>query len=113
MSYHGSMLETALVNDNYRQVIVTGKHIQLVAMSIKPGEDTGEQGHQGSMAIFFVAGEGKGTIDNETFDVAAGDDAVVTGGSNYHFKATGSEPLKFLVVLAPPKFKEGLTQQTK
>ncbi|MFC1662791.1 cupin domain-containing protein [Patescibacteria group bacterium] len=113
MAYHGSMLETAMVNENYRQVITTGKYIQLVAMSLKPGEDTGEQTHDGGVAFFFVAGEGNGHIDNDTFEVAAGDDAVITTGSRYRFKAEGSEPLKFLVVYAPPKYEDSLVQKSK
>lgn len=107
------MLETAMANENYRHVIVTGDQLQLVAMSLKPGETTGEQSHHGGMAVFVVAGEGQGTIDGETFNVAAGDDAVVTTGSTYSFKGSGDEPLKFLVVYAPPKFPDGLSQQTK
>lgn len=113
MSYHGSMLETAMANENYRQAIVTGEQMQLVVMSIKPGEDTGEQHHEGGMAFFFVAGEGQGNIDGEVFEVAAGDDAVVTKDSAYSFKATGSEPLKFLVVYSPPKFPKDLVQEIK
>lgn len=110
MSYHGSMLETALINENYRQVIVTGQHMQLVAMSLKPGQDTGQHRDNVTAAFFFVAGEGKGIIDSEEFDVAAGDDAVVTAGSSYVFKNAGTEPLKLLVVYSPPQFPEDTSE---
>ena len=48
-------------NTNFRKVVYTGNHLQLVVMSLKPGEDIGEEVHP-KVDQFFRVEEGKGKV---------------------------------------------------
>ncbi len=46
-------------NEFFRQTIVTGEHAQLVVMTIQPGEEIGEETHEGDQILHFVKGNGE------------------------------------------------------
>ena len=43
--YIGSIETETLMNDSFRQVLVTGRHAQLVVMWLQPGEEIGKDMH--------------------------------------------------------------------
>lgn len=114
MSYHANIIESAKENGNFRRVVFTGKHSQLVVMSIPPGGEIGEETHKHvEQTLFFLSGIGEGMLNGETFAIGAGDVAVVTPGTRHNFRNTGSEDLKVYTVYAPPNHIDGTVHRTK
>ena len=109
----GSYDERARQNEQFRQVLETGEHAQLVVMTLKPGEEIGEETHQGDQILFFVEGEGEAVIEGESSPVRAGDYVFVPAGTLHNFVNTGSEPLRLLTTYAPPEHPDGTVHRTK
>ena len=106
-------LELARDNDAFRHEIVTGENSQLVAMTIPPGEEIGEEAHEGDQLLLFIAGNGEALLDGETSSVHADQLVFVPAGQRHNFRNTGSEPLRLLTVYAPPEHEAGTVHETK
>lgn len=114
MSYHSHLHEQTSSNSDFRRVLFTGKHSQLVIMSIPPGGEVGEETHDHvEQTLFFQSGMGEGMLNDETFPIGPGDVTVVTPGTKHNFKNTGSEPLQIFTVYAPPNHIDGRIHHTK
>lgn len=102
-------------NDNFRKVIYTGKHSQLVLMSLAPGEDIGEEVHADNDQFFRVdAGVGQVIIDGNTTDIADGTAVVVPAGAQHNVINTSeTESLKLYTIYSPPHHKDGIVRATK
>ncbi len=113
-SYYGQIEKETLENANFRKVIFTGKHSQLVLMSLKAGEEIGEEVHNYVDQFFrFEQGQGKVVIDDNQFDVADGDAVVVPAGSRHNVINTGAEDLKLYTVYSPSNHPAGTVHATK
>lgn len=101
-------------NTNFRKVLVTGKHSQIVAMSIPVGGDIGEEVHPDTDQILtFVDGEGEAILNGETRSVEKHDVVFVPAGTKHNFKNTGDEDLKLFTVYAPAEHADGTIHKTK
>ena len=101
-------------NDDFRRVLYTGQHLQLVLMTLQPGEEIGEEVHA-DRDQFFRIEEGQGVIDidgraNEVEDDIA---VIVPAGARHNVRNTGEEPLHFYTIYGPPEHKDGIVQATK
>jgi mannose-6-phosphate isomerase-like protein (cupin superfamily) len=105
----------ALKNKNFRKVIYSGKHIQVVLMSLNPGEDIGLETHVSTDQFFrFEGGQGKCIIDGNEYMVENGDAIVVPAGSKHNVINTDPiKGLKLYTIYAPPQHKDGLINTTK
>jgi mannose-6-phosphate isomerase-like protein (cupin superfamily) len=101
-------------NRDFRRVLYTGPHIQLVLMSLQPGEDIGEEVHSDTDQFFRVE-EGKGTvwIDGKKTDIESEFAVVVPAGARHNIRNTGEKPLKLYTLYAPPHHADGTIQATK
>lgn len=109
-------IESLTENDsNFRQVLYTAKHIQLVLMSLKPKEDIGMEVHQESDQFFrFEKGQGKVEIDGNEYVVAAGDAVIVPAGAKHNIVNTSeTEALKMYTIYSPPHHRDGVIHATK
>ncbi len=114
MSYRTNIVQATADNQNFRQVLFTGKKSQLVVMSIPPGGEIGEETHAHvEQTLYFQSGRGEGMLNDETFAIGPGDVVVVTPGTKHNFKNTGDEPLKVATVYAPPNHIDGRIHKTK
>ncbi|MBN1779225.1 MAG: cupin domain-containing protein [Candidatus Buchananbacteria bacterium] len=114
MSYQENIIDKTQQNEYFRQVLFTGSKSQLVVMSIKSGEDIGQETHNHvEQVLFFLSGVGKAILDGEESEVKAGDVVVVTPGTEHNFVNTGSEPLKIYTIYCPPNHIEGRVHKTK
>lgn len=114
MSFHTDLARVVTENTDFRRVLFTGKKSQLVAMSIPPGGEIGEETHDHvEQTLSFQSGTGEGMLDGKTFPIVAGDVVVVTPGTRHNFKNTGSDPLKVATVYAPPNHIDGRVHHTK
>jgi mannose-6-phosphate isomerase-like protein (cupin superfamily) len=109
----GSYRDEALRNEAFRRTLETGEHAQLVAMTLRPGEEIGEETHEGDQILFFVEGEGEAVIEGESSPVGDGDYVFVPAGTLHNFVNTGSEQLRLLTTYAPPEHEAGTIHETK
>ena len=102
-------------NTDFRKVLYTGKHLQLVLMSLKPGEDIGEEIHSGNDQFFrFETGVGKCVIDKYEYAVTGGDVIVVPAGAKHNVINTDDETeLKMYTIYGPPNHHDGIILVTK
>lgn len=101
-------------NDNFRKVIFTAPHSQLVLMSLAPGEDIGMEVHHNVDQFFRVEmGQGKVVIDGQETPIADGSAIVVPAGSRHNVINTGNEPLKLYTIYSPPNHPHGTVHKTK
>lgn len=116
MKGYNSNIETAtLANTNFRQVLYTGKHMQLVLMSLKPHEEIGAETHKDNDQFFrFEGGTGKCVIDGNEYMVWNGDVIIIPAGALHNIINTGTATeLKMYTIYAPPHHKDGIIRATK
>lgn len=101
-------------NDDFRRVIYTGKHLQLVLMALRPGEEIGEEVHPDHDQFFRVEkGKGEVWIDGQRTRIASDDAIVVPAGAKHNVINTGKKPLKLYTIYGPPDHKDGIVRATK
>lgn len=101
-------------NDAFRREVVTGPHSQVVLMTIRPGEEIGEETHDDvDQTLVFVDGEGSAILEGEASPVRAGTLTFVPAGTKHNFVNTGSTPLRLYTVYAPPEHPAGTVHRTK
>ena len=106
--------QSALENNNFRKVLFTNKHSQVVLMSILPGEDIGREVHEVvDQVLVFVKGAGEAVVGGETHDIGVGDMFAVPAGTEHDFINTGDEVLKLFTVYSPPEHPDGVVHATK
>ena len=114
--YIGSIENATLKNRNFRQVLFTGKHSQLVVMCLQPGEELGDEMHA-KVDQFFRVEEGDAKFifsGKEEHLVHPGDAVVVPAGTVHNvINASGTKPLKLYTIYTPPQHPEGTVQRTK
>ncbi|GMW05261.1 MAG: hypothetical protein AMXMBFR8_00580 [Nevskiales bacterium] len=102
-------------NDNFRKVLYTGKHLQLVLMSLKPKEEIGlETHHENDQFFRFDAGNGRVEIDGNRYNVSDGDVVVVPAGAKHNvINTSATEDLKLYTIYTPPHHKDQIVRKTK
>lgn len=101
-------------NSNYRQVLYTGHHLQLVLMALKPGEAIGEETHKDRDQFFRVEeGEGEIVINGVSHRLTEGSAALVPAGARHNLRNVGKEPLKLYTLYGPPEHRRDVVQRTK
>ncbi|HNR52867.1 MAG TPA: cupin domain-containing protein [Candidatus Dojkabacteria bacterium] len=115
MGYIDNIEKETLENSNFRKVLFTGGHMQLVVMSLKPGEDIGEEVHNTVDQFFrFESGEGKVVMNGEESIVGAEMVAIVPAGTQHNIINTSeTEDLKLYTIYAPANHPEGTVHATK
>ena len=104
-----------LENDNYRKVLYTSKHSQLVLMSLKPKEEIGMEVHPDNDQFFrFEKGIGKCVIDGNEYEVKDGSAIVVPAGARHNIINTSNDAdLKLYTIYSPAHHKDGVVRATK
>jgi len=113
--YKGGIEKLTIENENFCQVLYTGKHSQLVLMSLKPGEEIGLETHPGNDQFFrFEKGSGKVIIDGTEYEVKDGDAVVVPSGAEHNIVNTSkTKDLKLYTIYSPAHHKDGIVRATK
>ena len=113
--YSGNIEQLTIENTNFRQVLYTGQHAQLVLMSLKPGEEIGEEIHGENDQFFrFEAGQGRVVIDDNKYRVGDGSAIIVPAGARHNVINTSeSEDLKLYTLYAPSHHKDGIVRATR
>lgn len=114
MGYHDDIVTLAQRNEYFRREVITGKHSQVVLMSIPPGEEIGEEVHEGvDQTLIFVSGAGQAILNGEKSPVTINSLYFVPAGTRHNFINTGSTPLKLYTVYAPPEHAPGTAFKTR
>lgn len=101
-------------NRDFRRVLYTGPHIQLVLMSLEPGEDIGDEVHSDTDQFFRVEeGEGEVWIDGRRTEIESELAIVIPAGARHNIKNTGEKSMKLYTLYAPPHHADGTIQATK
>jgi len=113
--YHSDIETETLNNTNFRKVLFTGAHCQLVVMSLLPAEDIGVEVHGNVDQFFrFESGEGKAILNGEEVLFKADDVVIVPAGTNHNIINTSStEPLKLYTIYSPANHPDGTVHTTK
>lgn len=116
MTYVNNIEKDTLENENFRKVLYTGKHSQLVVMSILPGEEIGNEVH-GNVDQFFriEQGEAKAILNNGANEYELKDDfaIIIPAGTWHNIINTGSEKLKLYTIYSPANHPDGTVHVTK
>ena len=110
---HYTIATVAEQSPDFRRVLWTGKHSQLVIMTIPPDGEIGEEVHEVDQILTFVSGAGKAIVSGRTRKVAQGDLVVVPAGHKHNFVNEGPNPLVLYTVYAPPEHSDGAVHRTK
>lgn len=113
MGYVVNLESKTLENVNFREVLFTAKHCQLVVMSIPVGEDIGEEVHTLDQFIRVEAGTAKAILDGVETDLSDGWAVVVPAGAKHNIINTGTDILKLYTVYSPPEHRDGTIHATK
>lgn len=113
--YIGKIEQLTLNNTAFRQVLFTGKHAQLVVMSLLPREEIGEEVHNAVDQFFRVeAGTAKVVMNGEESVVSDGDAFVVPAGMVHNvINVSADQTLKLYTIYSPPNHPDGTVHQTK
>lgn len=113
--YKANIEKDTVENENFRKVLYTGKHCQLVLMSLKPMEEIGMEVHTDNDQFFrFEKGNGKVFIDGNEYDVADGDAVVVPSGAEHNVvNVSDTEDLKLYTIYSPAHHQDGVVRLTK
>jgi len=113
--FKGNIEKAALENTDFRRVLYTSKHSQLVLMSLEPGEEIGMEVHTGNDQFFRIeGGHGKCIIDGNEYDIKDGDALLVpTGAKHTIINASVNEALKLYTIYSPAHHMDGIVRKSK
>ena len=111
---HFEIATVAAQSADFRRVLWTGTHTQLVIMTIPVGGEIGVETHnENDQILSFLSGSGEAVVDGETREVTAGDVVVVPAGAEHNFVNTGPNPLILSTVYGPPDHADGVVHHTR
>ncbi|MDP3957581.1 MAG: cupin domain-containing protein [bacterium] len=113
--YKGNIEQLTLENENFRKVLYTAEHLQLVLMALKPSEEIGLEVHEeGDQFFRFETGEGKVIINESEYLVGDGDSVIVPAGAKHNIiNVSATEVLKLYTIYAPPHHQDGMMRATR
>ena len=106
--------QIASENPDFRRVLWTGEHTQIVLMTVPVAGEIGDEVHQTTDQILtFVSGTGTADLAGKTYPIRAGDQCVVPAGTQHNFRNTGAEPLVLYTIYSPPEHAVDAAYPTK
>ncbi len=112
--YVTNIEKVSIENENFRKVLYTAKNSQLVVMSLKPGEDIGEEVHHLDQFIRCEQGEGKAVLDGVEHMVTDGTAVVVPAGAMHNIINTSADKyMKLYTIYSPANHRDGVLHKTK
>ena len=103
----------AISNKQFRKVLYTAQHCQLVVMALKPKEEIVAEDHKLDQFFRVEEGSGEAVLDSVRTAIRAGFAVVVPAGTNHNIINTGSVPMKLYTIYAPPNHRDGVVHHTR
>ena len=116
MSSYSTNIETkTLQNNDFREVLYTAPHSQLVVMTLQPGEDIGQETHDDRDQFIRVeAGQGEAILDGVRHTLNDGVAVVIPAGTEHNVINTSpTEPMHLYTIYSPPEHPDGTINRTK
>lgn len=112
--YYDNIEDATLRNDYYRNVVYTNDQIQIVLMSIEPGDEIGLERHQDTTQFFRIEkGVGMAQIGNTTYAISDGTALAVPPNTLHNIINASSKHLKLYTIYSPPVHKPGTKEFSK
>lgn len=113
--YIDNIEKVTVKNSDYRRAIYTGKHSQLVVMSLKPGEEISNEVHELDQFIRIEQGKAKVSLNNGDREQEIEDDwaIIVPAGCWHNIINIGENDLKLYTIYSPPEHQKDVLQPTK
>ncbi|MBU6366000.1 MAG: cupin domain-containing protein [Gemmatimonadetes bacterium] len=113
-AFADNLAHLAAGNQDYRRVLHTGPHQQLVLMTLQPGEEVGEEVHLGVDQLYRIElGNGEIVINGNVTPVSEGWAVVVPAGMRHNLRNTGTQRMRLTTLYAPPVHPAGTLHPTK
>jgi mannose-6-phosphate isomerase-like protein (cupin superfamily) len=110
----GDIEDLAEGNSDFRRVLYTGKHLQLVLMALRPGEEIGEEVHRDRDQFFRIEeGSGEVWIDGKRSEVNGDDAVLVPAGARHNVINTGAKAMRLYTLYGPPEHADGTVHEAK
>jgi mannose-6-phosphate isomerase-like protein (cupin superfamily) len=110
----GNIEDRTNANRDFRRVLYTGSHMQLVLMSLNPGEEIGEEVHEDTDQFFRVEdGKGEFVIDGRATPIESQSAMVIPAGARHNIRNTGQKGMKLYTLYAPPHHEDGTVHHTR
>ena len=103
----------AVRNTDFRRVLYTAKHCQLVLMALMPKEEIGAEVHKLDQFFRVEQGSGEAVLDGVRTEIRAGFAVLVPAGTNHNIINTGAAPMKLYTLYAPPNHRDGVVHHTR
>ena len=112
--YVGNIEQKTQENENFREVLFTAPHSQLVVMALQPGEEIGMEVHPNNDQFLRIeSGTGKAILNGEESVISDGFAIVVPAGTNHNIVNTGQGKMKLYTVYSPANHPPGTIHKTK
>lgn len=113
--FRSNIEKDTIKNKNFRKVLYTSAHSQLVLMSLKPKEEIGAETHAGNdQFVRFEGGKGRVEINDNKYMVKDGDAVVIPAGARHNvINTSATEELKIYTIYSPPHHKDQIVRKTK
>ena len=112
--YVDNIEQRTVENEDFRRVLYTGEHLQLVLMTLPPGCDIGEEVHEDRDQFFRIEeGEGEIRIDGAANRVEDDFAVIVPAGARHNVINTGDRPLRLYTIYGPPEHRDKIVHKTK
>lgn len=105
--------KASVENNNFRRVLYTAKNSQLVVMSLKPGEDIGEEVHDLDQFIRVEVGGGKAVLNNVEYKIEDGFAIVIPAGTKHNIINGAGGEMKLYTIYSPPNHRDAVAHTTK
>ncbi len=106
--------EKTLENENFREVLFTSQHCQLVLMSLKPHEEIGMEVHEiVDQFIRVEKGTGKAVLNGEEHTLSDGVALIIPAGVEHNIINTSEENMKLYTIYSPAHHKDQTVHKTK
>lgn len=112
-SYRANLFGEVMANEDFRRVLATTRHTQLVVMTIPPGGEIGSEIHDDiDQVLIAIEGRGTSVLDGVEASFIAGDVVVVPEGTRHNFVNTGTTPLRLATTYGPPAHRADTVHAT-
>lgn len=102
-----------LDNENFRKVLYTARYSQLVLMSLRPGEEIGEEVHGLDQFLRIEKGIGKAVLNGVESRIEDGSAILVPAGTRHNIINTSEGTMKLYTIYSPPNHRDQVIHQTK
>lgn len=105
--------DIAVKNDDFRRVLYTAEHCQLVVMALKPAEEIGAEVHKLDQFFRVEQGSGEAVLNGVRTPIRAGSAVIVPAGAKHNIVNTGKVSLKLYTLYSPPNHRDGVVHHTR